>query len=126
MCLSFFSKCFFRNIGSFKNITDWYIKMFCEIIVSLVSTWDCHYSTCTISSKHIIPNPNWDRFLSKWMKCKSSCKHPTDGFHIRHTIAFRSLSTCFNIGGNCFFLLCCSNHFHQIVFWSQGHKGHSK
>ena len=56
----------------------------------------------------------------------STSKNSRNGFHICHSLAFRSLCSFFNIGLNCLLLLWSCYFGNQFVLWGQGHKSNSE
>ena len=50
----------FCYISTFKHFYDWKVKLFGKFPVTLVMGWHSHNGTCTVTSKNIIRNPDWD------------------------------------------------------------------
>ncbi|RSI63584.1 hypothetical protein D8863_09965 [Streptococcus oralis] len=50
----------FCYISTFKHFYDWKVKLFGKFPVTLVMGRHSHYRTCTIASKNIVGNPDWN------------------------------------------------------------------
>ena len=101
----FLGKSFLRYVYVFKNIWNRQIKVFGKIVITLVPTWNRHYCASTITRQNIISNPYRNRLLCNWVACISSSKGSRNGFHICHSIPFRTLGSGLNVCRNRRFLL---------------------
>ena len=50
----------FFNVSTFKHFYDWKVKLFGKFPVTLVMGRHSHDSTCSITSKNIVSDPDWN------------------------------------------------------------------
>ena len=50
------------NVSTFKHFYDWKSKLFSKFPVTLIVGRYSHNSTCSVASKNIVRNPDWDFF----------------------------------------------------------------
>ena len=89
-------------------------------------SWNCHNSTRSIACQHIITNPNRNFRTCKRIFYVSACKLSGNCFHIRHTIAFRTLFCLINILLNSYFKFIGGNSRNIFMLGRQCHIRHTK
>ena len=50
------------NIATFKHFYNWKIKLFSKFPVTFIVSRYGHNGTCSVASKNIVGNPDWDFF----------------------------------------------------------------
>ncbi len=100
--------------------------MFGKGIISFITCWYCHHSTCSVTCQYIIAYPNWYWFFGKRMLGISPSKYARNGFYICHSFSLTSFCSGFNIVFDRSFLIWSCNFLNQRMLGSKGHKCNAK
>ena len=52
----------FFNVATFEHLYNWKIKLFSKFPVTFIVGRYGHNSTCSVASKNVVGNPDWDFF----------------------------------------------------------------